>query len=58
MIWLILSPLYGDFKILAKKTASDKVLRDKAFNIAKNIKYHAYERGLSSMVYKIFVKKS
>ena len=30
---------YGDFKDLAKRTASDKILRDKAFNIAKNPKY-------------------
>ena len=30
---------YGDFKDLAKRTVSDKVLIDKAFNIAKNPKY-------------------
>ena len=34
---------YDDFKDLAKRTASDKVLRDKAFNIAKNPKYDVYE---------------
>ena len=45
---------YGDFKELAKRTASDKVLRDKAFNIAKNPKYDGYQRGLSSMLYKFF----
>ena len=33
---------YGDFKVLARRTASDKVLRDKAFNIAKNSKYDGY----------------
>ena len=49
---------YGDFKDLAKRTASDKVLRDKAFNIAKNLKYDGYQRGLASMVYKFFDKKS
>ena len=27
---------YGDCKDLARRTASDKVLRDKAFNIPKN----------------------
>ena len=48
---------YGDFKDLAKRTASDKVLRDKAFNIAKNPKYDGYQRGLASMVYKCFDKK-
>ena len=49
---------YGYFKGLARKTASDKVLRDKAFNIAKNPKYDGYQRGLASMVYKFFDKKS
>ena len=49
---------YGDFKDLARRTASDKVLRDKAFNIAKNPKYDGYQRGLASMVYKFFDKKS
>ena len=33
---------YGDFKDLAKRTASDKVLRDKAFNIAKNTKHYGF----------------
>ena len=41
---------YGDFKDLARKTASYKVLRDKAFNIAKNPKYDGYLRGIASMV--------
>ena len=49
---------YGDSKDLARRTASDKVLRDKAFNIAKNPKYDGYQRGLASMVYKFFNKKS
>ena len=49
---------YGDFKDLAKRTASDKVLRDKAFNIAKNPKYDGYQRGLVFRVYKCFDKKS
>ena len=49
---------YGDFKDLARRTASDKILRDKAFNIAINPKYDAYKRGLASMVYKFFDKKS
>ena len=49
---------YGDFKDLARRTASDKVLRDKAFNIAKSPKYDGYQRGLASMVYKYFDKKS
>ena len=49
---------YGDFKDLKTRTFSDKVLRDKAFNIAKNPKYDGYQRGLVSMVYKFFDKKS
>ena len=49
---------YGDFKDLARRTASDKVLTDKAFNIAKNSKYDGYQRRLASMVHKFFDKKS
>ena len=45
---------YGDFKDLARRWAFDKVLRDKAFNIAKNPKYDGYQRGLASMVYDFF----
>ena len=47
---------HGDFKDLAKRTASDKVLRDKAFNIAKSPKYDGYRKGLTPMVYKFFGK--
>ena len=42
---------YKDFKDLTRRTASDKVLRDKAFNIFKNTKYDGYQTGLASMVY-------
>ena len=49
---------YGDFKDLARRTGSDKVLRDKAFNIDKNAKYDGYQRELASMVYQLFDKKS
>ena len=49
---------YGDFKDLARRTASDYVLRNKAFNIAKNPKYDGYQRGLTSKVCKFFDKKS
>ena len=37
---------YGDFKYLTRRTASDKILRDKPFNIAKNPKYDGYKRDL------------
>ena len=49
---------YGDFEDLKKRTASHKILRDKAFNVAKNPKYDGYHRGLASMVYKFFDKRS
>ena len=49
---------YGDFKDLTKRTAADKVLRDKAFKITSDQKYDGYQRGLASMVYKFFDKKS
>ena len=48
---------YGDFKDLAKRTISDKVLRDEAFKIASDQKYDGYQRRLASMVYKFFDKK-
>ena len=47
---------YGDFKDLTRRTASDNVLRNNAFNIAKNPKYDGYQRGLASMVYKFLIK--
>ena len=49
---------YGDFKDLTRRTACDKILRDKAFNIAKTPKCDDYEGGLASMVYKFFDKKT
>ena len=48
---------YGDFKDLNRRTAGDKILRDKAFNIAKNPKYDGYQLRLSSVVYNFFDKK-
>ena len=45
------------FKDLARRTASDKILRDTAFNSAKNLKHNRYQRDLTSMVYKFFDKK-
>ena len=43
---------------ILKIQQKDKVLRDEAFNIAKNPTYDGYQRGLASMVYKLFDKKS
>ena len=61
---------YGDFKVLPRRLAFDKLLRvkhlillkillrDKAFDISKNLKYDGYQKGLGSMVYKCFNKCS
>ena len=49
---------YADHKDLINRTKSDKVLRDKAYNISSNPEYDGYQRGLASMVYKFFDKKS
>ena len=48
---------YGDFKDFTRRIASDKMLRDKAFNMAKNSKYDGYQRGFALMVYNFFHKK-
>ena len=50
--------VYGDFKDFEKRSFADNVLRDKAFKIASDQKYDGYQRGLASMVYKFFHKKS
>ena len=47
---------YRGFKDVARRTTSDKVLRNKAFNIAKSPKYDGYQRGLASMIYKSLMK--
>ena len=49
---------YGDFKDLTKRTAADKVLRDKTFKIASDQKCDGYQRGLASTAYTFFDKKS
>ena len=48
---------YADNKDLINRTKADKFLRDKAYNIASNLEYDGYQRGLASMVYKFFDKK-
>ena len=47
---------YRDFKDLSRRTFADKLLRDKAFNIARDAKYDGYQPGLASMVFKLFDK--
>ena len=49
---------YSDSKDLTTRTESDQILRDKAYEIANNLKCDRYQRGLASMVYKFFDKKS
>ena len=49
---------YGDFKDLNRRTVFDKILRDKAFNIGKNSKCNGYQKGIASMIYKFFDKKT
>ena len=41
---------YSDSKDLAKRTISDKVLKDKSYKNARNPKYDAYQKELASMV--------
>ena len=50
--------VYADHKDLINRTEADKGLRDKAYDIASNPEYDGYQRGLASMVYKFFDKKS
>ena len=47
---------YGNFKGLTRRTASDKILRDKAFNIARTPKHDGHQRDLALMVYIFFDK--
>ena len=49
---------YSDSKDLTKRTVADKILKNKAFDIAKDPKYDGHQKGLASMVYKFFDKKS
>ena len=49
---------HGDFKNLTRRTVSDKILRDKAFNIAKNLKYNGYQRELALVVHQFLDKKT
>ena len=48
---------YADHKDLINRTKSDRVLKDKAYDIASNPEYDGYQRGLASMVYKFFDSK-
>ena len=56
--WFTHDPAYSDSKDLTKRTVADKILKNRAFNFAKDTKYDGYQRGLASMVYKFLDKKS
>ena len=56
--WFQHDSVYADHKDLLNRTKSDKVLRDKTYNIASNPEYDGYQRDLASMVYKFLDKKS
>ena len=49
---------YGNFKDLARRTTSETVLREKTFSISKTPRYDEYQRGLASMLYNFFDKKT
>ena len=49
---------YSDSKDLAKRTISDKIVKDRAYEIARICNYDGYQRALASMVYKSFDKKT
>ena len=49
---------YSDFKDIKNRTAADKILKDKAYKIAKDPKYYGSQRGLASMAYKFFDRKT
>ena len=57
-IKLVLNMIWLMENVFERRTQSDKVLKDKAFEIANNPKYDGYQRGLGSMVYNFFDKKS
>ena len=52
-----LSSQYWSHIDLPTGTASDKVLSDKTFKVTKYSKYYGYQRGLASMVYKVFAER-
>ena len=49
---------YSDSKELAKRTILDKILKDIAYEIARNCGYDGYQRALASIAYKFFDKET
>ena len=58
LLKVVFNKTWLNFKDFTRRTASDKTLRDKAFNNEKNLKYDGYQRGIPLMVYKLFDKKT
>ena len=54
--WFVPDTAYSDSKDLPKITISDKILIDTVDKIARHRQYHGYQRSLTSMVYKFFLK--
>ena len=52
--WFVHDAAYSDSKYLPKGTISDKILKDRAYEITRNCNYDGYQRALASMVYKFF----
>ena len=50
--------VYGDFKDLTRRTCSDKIIRDKTFNIAKNQKHDEHKEVLLQWAIIFLLKKS
>ena len=48
---------YSDSKDLANRTISDKILKDKAYEVAINRGHDGYKRALASMVYNFLIRK-
>ena len=49
---------YADSEDLAMRSISDKILRDRAYEIAINHEYGGYQKRLASMPYNVFDKKT
>ena len=53
--WFAHDAAYSDSK--AKRSISDKILKDRAYEIARNREYNSYQKALASLICKFFDKK-
>ena len=56
--WFAHNAAYANTIDFTKRTISDKILKDRTYEIAINSKYDEYQRELENMVYKFFDKKN